>query len=79
MLRTFLQTSQELIARGVHHYSDLGDLDGARESNAIPLLTFFRIGGGPLFLPPQRAVTAHLMKTVPPHLERKAHLSEFQR
>jgi len=74
MLRTFLQTSQELIARGVPHYSDLGELDRAKESNAIPLPTFFRIGGGPPFLPPHRAVTAHLMKTFPPHLERKAHL-----
>eukprot|EP00960_Hanusia_phi_P005297 153758-Hanusia_phi.AAC.1 len=45
----------------------------------IPWPTFFRIGGGPPFLPPQRTVTAQLMQTFPPHLERKAHLSQFQR
>eukprot|EP00960_Hanusia_phi_P063241 765417-Hanusia_phi.AAC.3 len=50
----------------------------ARKSNAIPSPIFFRIGEGPPYLPPQRAVTAHLMQTFPPHLERKAHLSEFQ-
>eukprot|EP00960_Hanusia_phi_P068354 766822-Hanusia_phi.AAC.1 len=52
-------------------YSDLGDLDCARESNAIPSPTFFRTGGGPPFLPPQRSVTAHLMQTFPPHLDPK--------
>eukprot|EP00960_Hanusia_phi_P043519 756095-Hanusia_phi.AAC.1 len=37
----------------------------------------FHAGAGPPFLPPQRVVTAHLMKTSPPHLECKTDLSSF--